>query len=44
MKRPPVLTGVLLQIDGNRLTLAATDRHRLAVKTIDVTVNTARRR
>ena len=35
----PVLTGVLLQIDGNRLTLAATDRHRLAVKTIDVTVH-----
>ena len=35
----PVLTGVLLQIDGNRLTLAATDRHRLAVKNIDVTVN-----
>jgi DNA polymerase-3 subunit beta len=35
----PVLTGVLLQIEGNRLTLAATDRHRLAVKTIDVTVN-----
>jgi DNA polymerase III subunit beta len=35
----PVLTGVLLQIDGTRLTLAATDRHRLAVKTIDVSVN-----
>ena len=34
----PVLTGVLLQIDGDRLTLAATDRHRLAVKNLDVTV------
>src|SRR6202043_150338 len=32
----PVLTGVLVQIDGNRLTLAATDRHRLAVKTLEV--------
>jgi DNA polymerase-3 subunit beta len=35
----PVLTGVLLQISGSNLTLAATDRHRLAVKTIEVTVN-----
>lgn len=34
----PVLTGVLLQIDDSRLTLAATDRHRLAVKTLDVRV------
>ncbi len=34
----PVLTGVLLQLDGSRLTLAATDRHRLAVKTLDVEV------
>jgi DNA polymerase-3 subunit beta len=33
----PVLTGVLMQIDGTRLTLAATDRHRLAVKTLEVT-------
>ena len=32
----PVLTGVLFQVDGDRLTLAATDRHRLAVKTLDV--------
>src|SRR5581483_8675075 len=32
----PVLTGVLVQIEENRLTLAATDRHRLAVKTIEV--------
>ena len=32
----PVLTGTLLQIERGRLTLAATDRHRLAVKTLDV--------
>ena len=32
----PVLTGTLLQIDGGKLTLAATDRHRLAVKTLEV--------
>ena len=32
----PVLTGALLQIDGGRLTLAATDRHRLAVKTLEI--------
>src|SRR6202171_2232831 len=30
----PVLTGVLTQLDGETLTLAATDGHRLAVKTI----------
>jgi DNA polymerase-3 subunit beta len=35
----PVLTGVLVQIDGDRLILAATDRHRLAVKSLDVTVS-----
>jgi DNA polymerase-3 subunit beta len=35
----PVLTGVLLQLEGDRLTLAATDRHRLAVKTLDVEVH-----
>jgi DNA polymerase-3 subunit beta len=35
----PVLTGVLLQVSDGRLTLAATDRHRLAVKTLDATVN-----
>ena len=35
----PVLTGVLLQVSGNTLTLAATDRHRLAVKRLEVTVN-----
>ena len=34
----PVLTGVLLQIDGGKLTLAATDRHRLAVKTLEAEV------
>jgi DNA polymerase-3 subunit beta len=28
----PVLTGVRLEIDGNRLTLAATDRYRLAMR------------
>jgi len=32
----PVLTGVLVKIDGKRLTFAATDRHRLAVKTLEV--------
>src|ERR1700736_4763236 len=32
----PVLTGVLFQVDGERLTLAATDRHRLAVKKLTV--------
>jgi DNA polymerase III subunit beta len=34
----PVLTGVLLEMDGDRLTLAATDGHRLAVRSLDVTV------
>ena len=28
----PVLTGVRVEIDGERLTLAATDRYRLAVR------------
>jgi DNA polymerase-3 subunit beta len=37
----PVLTGVLLQLEGSHLTLAATDRHRLAVKTLEVTVKGA---
>jgi DNA polymerase-3 subunit beta len=37
----PVLTGVLMQIDGGRLTLAATDRHRLAVKTLELRVDGA---
>src|SRR5437764_769476 len=33
-RRPaaPVLSGVRLEIDGDRLTLAATDRYRLAVR------------
>ncbi len=30
----PVLTGVRLEIDGDELTLAATDRYRLAVRTL----------
>ncbi|GAC1439285.1 MAG: DNA polymerase III subunit beta [Mycobacteriales bacterium] len=30
----PVLTGVRLEIDGEQLTLAATDRYRLAVRTL----------
>jgi DNA polymerase-3 subunit beta len=34
----PVLTGVLIEMDGDRLTLAATDGHRLAVRTLDVSV------
>ncbi|MHB8718967.1 MAG: DNA polymerase III subunit beta [Candidatus Dormibacteria bacterium] len=33
----PVLTGVLFQLDASTLKLAATDRHRLAVKTVEVT-------
>lgn len=32
----PVLTGVQFSVDGDRLTLAATDRHRLAVRTLEV--------
>jgi DNA polymerase-3 subunit beta len=34
----PVLTGVLTQFDGDRVTLVATDGHRLAVKTMEVAV------
>ena len=30
----PVLTGVRIEIDGEQLTLAATDRYRLAVRTL----------
>jgi DNA polymerase-3 subunit beta len=37
-EQTPVLTGVLLQIEGQRMTLVATDRHRLAVKTLAVEV------
>jgi DNA polymerase-3 subunit beta len=33
----PVLTGVLTQLDGDNLTLAATDGHRLAVKLVKAT-------
>ena len=32
----PVLTGVKLDIEGSRLTLAATDGHRLAVRTLEL--------
>ena len=32
----PMLTGVRLEIDGEKLTLAATDRYRLAVRELDV--------
>ena len=31
----PMLTGIRLEIDGARLTLAATDRFRLAVRELD---------
>ncbi len=37
-EQTPVLTGVLLQIEDGRVTLVATDRHRLAVKRLDVEV------
>jgi DNA polymerase-3 subunit beta len=33
----PMLTGVRLEIDGSRLTLAATDRYRLAIRELDWT-------
>ena len=33
----PMLTGVRLEIDGTRMTLAATDRYRLAVRELDWT-------
>jgi len=33
----PMLTGVRLEIDGSRMTLAATDRYRLAVRELDWT-------
>src|SRR5258708_3007121 len=35
----PVLTGVLLEMGGDRLTLAATDGHRLAVRSFDCGVH-----
>ncbi|MGH3275231.1 MAG: DNA polymerase III subunit beta, partial [Streptosporangiaceae bacterium] len=37
----PMLTGVCLDIDGTTMTLAATDRYRLAVRTVDWTPATA---
>ena len=39
-EQTPVLTGVLLHVEGSRLTLVATDRHRLAVKTLEAQVLT----
>jgi len=39
-EQTPVLTGVLLHVEGSRLTLVATDRHRLAVKTLEAQVTT----
>jgi len=36
----PVLTGVYVQLNGSKATLAATDGHRLAVKTLNVTADT----
>ncbi|HXZ99273.1 MAG TPA: DNA polymerase III subunit beta [Candidatus Binatia bacterium] len=35
-EQTPVLTGVLIQVEGSQLTLVATDRHRLAVKHLEV--------
>jgi DNA polymerase-3 subunit beta len=32
----PILTGVLAKFEGNRLTLAAADNYRIAVRTIDI--------
>ncbi len=37
-EQTPVLTGVLLQLEGSQLTMVATDRHRLAVKRMDAEV------
>jgi DNA polymerase III subunit beta len=37
----PMLTGVCVDIDGTAMTLAATDRYRLAVRTVDWTPATA---
>ncbi|MEP6598574.1 MAG: DNA polymerase III subunit beta [Actinomycetota bacterium] len=37
----PMLTGVRLELDGSRLTLAATDRYRLAVRELDWTPGAA---
>ena len=40
----PMLTGVRLEIDGDKLTLAATDRYRLAVRELDLDAGDRRRR
>ncbi len=40
-EQTPVLTGVLLHIEGERMTMVATDRHRLAVKTLAVEIREA---
>jgi len=37
----PFLTGVRIEVDGDRVTLAATDRYRLAVRTFDWTPRSA---
>ena len=37
-EQTPVLTGVLLQLEGSLLTMVATDRHRLAVKRMEAEV------
>ena len=39
-EQTPVLTGVLLHVEGSKLTLVATDRHRLAVKNLEAQVLT----
>jgi DNA polymerase-3 subunit beta len=39
-EQTPVLTGVLLHVEGSELTLVATDRHRLAVKKLEAQVLT----
>lgn len=38
-EQTPVLTGVLLQLEGTKVVLVATDRHRLAVKRLEVEVH-----
>src|SRR4029078_12683201 len=32
----PILTGVLARVEGDRLTLAAADNYRIAVRTVDI--------
>ena len=36
MRRDPILTGVLAKFEGDKLTLAAADNYRIAVRTIDI--------